>query len=338
MKANVLENFSWYTDRNASENSEPGIHHSYMKSLATALNYINGDIDPAWLMGSSAFAFRIFVNENLCPSAMSIFDFSAILPETIEQSGYHALYICRYWNDEANEQIRREEAQRAIIAGIDRRVPAVVWDVFDAEWGLIIGYDSARKVYHILTHRGEKSFLPFDRLGRNGIDILSVSIIGESNRRTREEIILNSLKTAVFHAEQNEWVERPKYQNGLAAYDLWASFYEKAAMIVEAGKGNNVKQDIWNYAAYYANHFYSARCYARDYLKIIANGDGLLTKAASCYERVSKLLKPIWYHMAINRNLHADTLGFLAQNIKEAKQSEEEGIQHIKAYLKKFSV
>jgi len=335
MESTELENLSWYTDQNAREKGEPGIQHSYMKSLATALNYINGDFDPVWLMGSSAFAFRIFVNENLCPSAMSIFDFSAILPEAIEQSGYHASYICRYWKDEANEKIRREEAHSAIIEGIDRKAPAVVWDIFDDEWGLITGYNLKRKLYHILTHRGEKSFLRFDRLGRNGIDILSVSIPGQSNQRNQNEIIMNSLKTAVSHAEQGEWTDRPKYQNGLAAYELWASIYEKAVMIIAAGKGNNIKQDIWNFAAYYANHYYSARCYARDYLKIIANRDDLLAQAASCYETVSILLRPVWYDMVINRNLNADRLRFLAQNIKEAKVSEEEGIQHIKAYLKK---
>jgi hypothetical protein len=67
---------------------------------------------------------------------------------------------------------------------------------------------------------------------------------------------LNSLKAAVVHAEQGEWTDRPRYQNGLAAYDLWASIYEKSAKIIEAGKGNNIKQDIWNFAAYYANHYY----------------------------------------------------------------------------------
>jgi hypothetical protein len=335
MKINILENISWYTDQTAREKGKPGIQHSYMKSLATALNYLNGDVDPVWLMGSSAFAFRIFINEILCPSAMSIFDFSKILPEAIEQSGYQAIYVCRYWKDEANEKTRREEAHSAIIECIDRKVPAVVWDIFDAEWGLIVGYDFEKKVFHTLTYRGEKSLLPFDKLGRNGINILSVAIMGESNQRTRGEIILNSLKAAVSHAEQGEWTDRPRYQNGLAAYVQWASFYEKAVMILDVGKGDNIKQDVWSFAAYNASHYYSARCYARDYLKSIANSDDLLTKATSCYETVSLLLKPVWYNMVINRNLSADTVKFLAQNIKEARKAEEKGVQHIKEYLKK---
>lgn len=34
------------------------------------------------------FAFRMFVSEILCPSAMSIFDFMKVFPEAFEQCGY----------------------------------------------------------------------------------------------------------------------------------------------------------------------------------------------------------------------------------------------------------
>jgi hypothetical protein len=331
----VLDNIAWYADPHAREKGEPGIQHSFMKSLATALHYVRNDLDPAWLMGSSAFAFRTYANEILCPSAMSVFDFSAILPEAIEQSGHRAVYVYRYWNDEANEEARRKESQAAIVAGIDRGAPAVVWDVFDAEWGLIVGYDLDEKRYQTLTHRGDKFVLPFDRLGRNGIDILSVSIPGPPNERIRNEIILNSLKAAAVHADQGEWTDRPHYQNGLAAYDLWSSCYEKAALIVDAGGVHNIKQDFWDHAAYYANHHYSARCYARDYLKMIAAGDKSLEKAASCYEMAATLLRPVWHDTVINLNLDADAVRSSAQKMKEAKVAEEKGVMHIKAFLQR---
>jgi len=333
MDSQLIQNLFWYTDQAAQDAGEPGIHHSYMKCLATALNFVEDDFDPVWLMGSSGFAFRLYINEKLCPSAMSIFDFSTVLPEAIEQAGYRAVYFGRYWNDEANEKIRREQAHNAIIAGIERNTPAVVWDIGDAEWGLIVGYNAREKMYHTLTHRGEPSTLPFARLGRNEIKILSVTIPGESNHRTRDEIILNALKTAVNHAEQKEWTDRPRYHNGLAAYDLWAEFYKKAAMLIAAGKRSNINQDIWDHAAYNASHHYSARCYARDFMKEIAAGDASLAAAASCYEKVASLLKSVWYAMVINRNLSADMLNFLAQKISEAKQVEEKGVQHINAYL-----
>ena len=74
----------------------------------------------------------------------------------------------------------------------------------------------------------------FGKLGQNNIKILSVAIPGEPNQRSREEIIHNSLRAAVAHAEQKEWADRPDYANGLPAYDMWALTHERWAMILDA--------------------------------------------------------------------------------------------------------
>jgi hypothetical protein len=146
-------------------------------------------------------------------------------------------------------------------------------------------------------------------------------------------MIRNSLIAAVNHAEQKEWTDRPKYQNGLPAYDLWASLFEIWAMIVEAGKEDNIHPEIWNFAAYYVGHHYSARCYAREYLKSIADGNDLLIKAASRYENVSSALQPVWDYFSQNKLIEARTLRILAENIKRVRVAEEAGVGFIKQYL-----
>lgn len=199
-----LDKITWFSDEAAARNGEPGIRHSYMASLATALNYICGEVDPVWLMGSSGFAFRISVSEILCPSAMSVFDWRKILPEALEQYGRRCTYVSRLWHEEELEEERRREAHEAIRSAIDRNVPAIVWDVADCEWGLITGYDDDASWYNVLTHKGQPSCLPYDRLGRNGIDILSVAIPGLPNQRGRDEVVISSLRGAVAHADQRE--------------------------------------------------------------------------------------------------------------------------------------
>ncbi|MHC4145177.1 MAG: hypothetical protein ACYSWW_11985 [Planctomycetota bacterium] len=87
MTTNVLEGIEWRADEAAKERMEPGICHSFMASLATSMNYIEGEVDFAWLMGVTGFAFRVFMNKNLCPSAMSMFNFSAVLPECWPRPG-----------------------------------------------------------------------------------------------------------------------------------------------------------------------------------------------------------------------------------------------------------
>ncbi len=65
MSANALDRIKWYVDEAAKERAEPGICHSFMASLATAVNYIKGNVDPVWLMGASGFAFRTFMKKCL---------------------------------------------------------------------------------------------------------------------------------------------------------------------------------------------------------------------------------------------------------------------------------
>jgi hypothetical protein len=324
----------WYTDRNAEQRAEPGVCHSFMASLATAINYIAGDLDPVWLMGSSSFAFRIMVNENLCPSAMSIFNWLVILPEAVENSGYSCTYISRMWEEGDKEAERREQAHVAIIDGLNAGRPAIAWDVSDAEWGLIIGYDDGRRVYHALSNTGKPVTLASDRLGRNGINILSVTIPQAPNGRTREEMIINSLRAAVNHAEEKEWMDRPKYRDGLPAYDQWSLIYDQGAMIADAGRGQNLPKDVLQFASYYAAHYCSARCYARDYLRMIGNGEPHLAEAAGHYDRVATFLKSVWESASQMKKLDdAALLRAISRSIKEAGAAEKEGIEEIKAYL-----
>ena len=334
MISNKLDNINLYVDSLSLKNNEPGIYHSYMGCLATSLNFISSELDPVWLMGSSAFAFRIFVNETMCPSAMSMFSFNEILPEAIEQAGYNCIYIERMWNENEKEEAKRIKAHKAIVEGIKVGIPAIVWDVSDAEWGLIVGYDDEKESYFTLSHQGKPLILPYIKLGNNGIDILSVSIPGEPNLRDRDQVIKNTLKAAVAHAEGKEWIdERPTYQNGIKAYDLWASIFEKWSWIVAAGKSDKIGVDIVYLACYYAGHYYSARCYARDFLKKIAQDDKNLKKASFAYDRVADFLKPLWLYFSKRKIPDTKLLKSFAQNIDNAKKFEKEGIEFIKKYL-----
>lgn len=333
MKPNALEGIKWYVDKTAEERAEPGIHHSFMASLATAVNYIEGDVDPVWLMGASGFAFRIFMNKCLCPSAMSMFDFGAILPEAVEQAGYRCRYVSRMWDEGALEGQRRQEACAAIAEGTEQCRPAIVWDVADCEWGLVTGYDDTRKVYITLTHAGKPSKLKYGRLGKNGIDILSVAIPREHNNRSRKDVVRKSLEMAVDHAEQREYIDRPDYQNGLAGFEMWAEVMDAGAMLADAGKLTCCGDDALRFAEYYAGCYYGARCYARDYLKMIADGDKHLSEAAACYEEVATCLRVVWKCFVKRQWPKAETFKELAQSIRDAKTAEKRAVALVKECL-----
>jgi len=333
MPAVLIDDIGWYTDTNAVKTGEPGIRHSYMAGVATTLNHIAQPFDPVWLMGAGGFAFRIMINETMCPSAMSVFNWRAVLPEVIEQAGYRCLHLSRLWDEEDQKFQRQRQAHEAIVGAIDRGVPSVVWDVCDSEWGVIIGYDSDKQSYVTLTHKGRPSSLPFDKLGQNGIDILSVIIPQEPNDRSKEEVVLNALTTAVAHAEQKEWTDRPGYQNGLAAYDYWALMFERWAMIVNRDDPDRIGADICTFAQYNAGHYYGARCYAREFLNNIAGRNAVLHRAASCYGSVASSLEPVWKNSPKSKKADPKILIELSLAIKEAKAAEEEGIAFLREYV-----
>ncbi|NIN70710.1 MAG: hypothetical protein GTO46_02000 [Gemmatimonadetes bacterium] len=333
MSLRRIEGIEWYVDRKAEEHGEPGIYHSYMASLATAINHVAGSLDPAWLMGSSGFAFRSFISQVFCPSAMSIFKWADVLPEAMEQAGYECEYISRMWDDGHLEDQRREEAHVALVEAVGRGVPAIVWDVADVEWGLIVGYDDDKRLYDVLSYVGKSTSLPYKKLGKNGIDVLSVAIPGRANGRNCEEIVLNSLRVAIAHADGEEWTERPDYQNGLAGLDLWATMYDRWAMLVGAGKGENLPLDLVDWAAYYAGHHYSARCYARDYLEAVAGESEPLRQAASSYATVACHLRPVWEHACEKRPPESVVLSSLADHIRDALLSEARAIDYIREHV-----
>jgi len=323
MAARILDNIAWYVDSAAKGKGEPGLYNTYMASLATALDYVGDKVDPAWLMGTSAFAFRTLVNEVMCPSAMSVFSWEPILPETVEQASRCCIYIGDVSGDRATREEKTAKAHQEIRKAIDRGVPPIVWDLQIPEWGLIIGYDDGTRNYSTLTGHEEIGTTPFDSLGQKNVKLLSVAILGEPNSRSREQIILSSLRTAVRHAEQKEWQDRPKYIDGPAAYDLWAS-------IIEPGKNDKTN---FGFAKYYAGHYFAARAYARDYLSQIADGNETLLKAASAYGRAASFLKPAWHRFSAEEKPSDDVLASLAQSIRKAKTAEEEGIALVREYL-----
>jgi len=323
MTARRLEGVTLYIDEEAGRRGEPGLWNSYVASLAGALKHMGEPVDPVWLMGAGGFAFRIIVNEVMCPSAMSVFDWTAILPEAVEQAGRSCSYVGRYWHEEEVEEERRLQAHREIYTAVDRGVPAIVWDVHVPEWGLLTGYDLDEEGYDTAGCDGKTGSMPFAELGRREIKILSVTVPGEPNGRGREEVIRRSLEAAVRHAKGKEWTERPKYVDGPGAYGLWAS-------IIEPGGDERTE---YRFGRYYAGSWCGARCYARDYLQRLAEEDTRLRDAAALYGRVAELLLPVWERFSREDKPEEAARVLLARRMREAGEVEREGAKLLERWL-----
>ncbi len=204
------------------------------------------------IIAASGFAFRMWADaEQLCPSAMSIWEFSK-QKEWFENSGLTCGYIERLWGQEEHEEERRMEAVELIKNSIDRGVAAVVWDIGNCEWGILSGYDDVEQTFFALQIDGSEGTVPFEKLGRFEIPILSVLAVTGKEEKTKEQMLSDTKKLAAAHLRGEEWCENAK---GLAAYGTIASFITEK---LSADTAWNLEYYLGTYAAlkWYAWKFF----------------------------------------------------------------------------------
>ncbi len=334
MPGKNLGDVAWYTGPRAAAVGEPDTVHSYAASLATALSALGEEVDLSWLMGVTGFAFRTWAHESLCPSAMNAFDWSRILPEAVRQMECDCLCVIRLWDEAQWAEARRCQAHEAVVEAIGAGRPAIAWNVLDAEWGLITGYDDDARRYRVIGVGGRRGTLAYGRLGANGVNILGVCIPwGESGRR-RTETLRNSLTAALAHADQKEWVDRSRYHDGPRAYDVWATAFDRWAAKVRAGDTGNLNADLPRRAEYYARTYLPARRHARNFLRQAAGGNRELCLAADAFAGAAASLKAVWRQTPARIDEDSRLLSGIADDIRQAKAKDEEGVEHIRSALK----
>ncbi len=303
-----------------------GFADPFRQSLVTVSSILKGEADPTWVMGSSAFAFRIVVHNRLCWSARDWWDWNTIGPETIEQLGYH----CKAFTYEEDLPKRRPEIRDRIATVIDSGGLVIAWQIQPFSWGIITGYDDVTREYNAIGFHpkqepsGAACSVSYDKIGKAIITKLFLLIPGEPNGRTREDIIRRSLAAAVAHAEGEEAQDRPLYESGLAAFEQWARALDPSS------EGTDYDAACWN-----ARLNYRSRCYARDYLDKIKADDPDLAKAHQAYVRVADLLNLVSAEFPTRNEKRPadDVLRRAAANIRAAGKAETEGIGHLKDYL-----
>jgi len=325
----TLENVRCYKDHDARERGEPDAMHSFVMSLAMALNHGGYVVDPIWLMGASGFAFRIWTQWRLQPSAMNSFDWSAILVPSVERTGFSCTHVYRRYDDLESEQAKRCEAHEVIADSIGRGIPAIVWDPTDPPvWNLVYGYNDFTESYDVIATWGYHTTLSYRELGQRDVAGLSVMAVGEPNGLTEAAAFRESLVTAVAHAEEREQPSRPRLATGLTAFDWWADLLEP---------GTLPDHDL-QFADYCGVTYCAARCYARDYLDRFAHGDSRLEDASAAYREAACELLDVWRTFDREKRPPDQRLAELAAGVRRARTAEENAIESIKQYLAASSV
>ena len=224
-----------------------GYLFSLAKSLSAVLRCGGYEEYAEDIIAASGFAFRTWAAADLCPSAMSIWEFKKQKP-WVENGGLICRYVERMWGEDAVEKERREEAIQLIRESVDRGMAAVAWDISGAEWGIITGYDEENRILYTRKTDDSEDQIPYDRLGQLELPILSVLTVAGSAPKDDKQLVADTKALIASHLRGEEWCDNAQ---GIAAYDT----------LIEFIRDKLTPDVVWN-LEYYLGTYAALRFYA----------------------------------------------------------------------------
>lgn len=209
-------------------------------ALESALRAAGDSITTPWVMGVTALAFRLSLlvedGQVAAPGSESAFD-----PERMTRSlrglGRKAEIVYAGHGSPAWER-RREEAITRVQNGIDRGVPAVVYDLHLPQFGVVKGYDDRARVWYVSTFMSGQygETLPLARwpVPERGSPIVAV-LPGDRAKVDQRRAAAGAILAAITHAEEGEPGERRDNFHGYAAYERWAAAFVAGEPVSASG-------------------------------------------------------------------------------------------------------
>lgn len=230
-----------------------GYLFSLAKCFAAALKHSRYEAYAEDIIAASGFAFRMWVNPQLCLSAISIWELRQQKP-WFENSGLICNYVERLWGEDAIVEERRlATAIELIRTSVNDGIAAVAWDLSGYQWGIITGYDDENRRFFTLKIDGSEDSIPYESLGKLEIPMLSVLTVTGAVGKSPEAILNDTKKLALSHLNGEEWSE--DNAKGLAAYDVLITFIKEKLSVDITG---NLEYYLGTYAAlkWYAWKFF----------------------------------------------------------------------------------
>ncbi len=283
-----------------------GYLHTLAKSVAAILCHSSLSAAAEDVVAAAGFAHRMWVAADLCPSAMSIWDFSR-QTAWFANAGLSCDYVSRMWEEGAFEEERRTAAITQIKSGIDRGIGSTAWDVGRCEWGIIRGYDDTEALLEVLKPDGNTVTLQYDRLGNLDIPILSVLTPRAYEPKPADILVRDTITLAASHLRGEEW--SGGNVSGMAAYDTLIA-------CVESGEFDSA----WN-LDYYLGTYAALKSHAAAFYDRHRADHPSCDALTAEYRTVSDA----WHHAyrcKISDTGHTDKRGVILNALRTAQSAE----------------
>jgi len=279
---------------------EYGFTHSYVKALkAGSASMVDLPIETYATL--SGFALRTVVHKDLCPSAMSVFDWE-LLSKAAEDIGFETKVITRLWDEDHLELEKRTEAHKMIIESTN---PVITWDASVPEWEIITTFDSVNNSYTGISVKGDPINLPIDKLGRREIPVLFVMELTSWIKPTN--IIEKILQIIINHNEGSEAIATPDYLEGYQAYDHWIE------------KMKTITEDDWD-SRYYFETYAIMKKHASKYFQVLLTDNSNLKKMSQCFDDLANLFGQLLDQRKTSS--YPNNKNEIIRNLKKAKELE----------------
>ncbi|MFK7692795.1 hypothetical protein [Paenibacillus sp. HJGM_3] len=186
------------------------------------------DLSRTDIMGLTAHAFRIIVDrEEVEVGSYSFFDWQLRHAEALRNLGFTVRTTGKQ-NHVSPTPEELETALEMIQTSLDAGIPALSWDLFIPEWGVIYGYDDETRMLQCRDVRRDGE-MPYEKLGRGEVTELYLLTITDSKPVDRQTMLRGALKLALEHAHIQQFPveESAGHANGLAAFDAWIHALER---------------------------------------------------------------------------------------------------------------
>jgi hypothetical protein len=178
------------------------------------------------VMGLTGHAFRMNIDpEKINVAGPTSFPGGYILRRNLCNLGFTSCLA------DAEAPIAQEKIERTIALiqqSIDQGVPAICFDLFTPEFGLIYGYDDDLQVFYA-KDVSKDGTLTYAEFADPKINLLFVTTISESLPHSKYEMLRMCLDMVVEHSRGREWthVFKDRFAQGLAGYDAWIAVMER---------------------------------------------------------------------------------------------------------------
>lgn len=202
------------------------------------------------VMGYTSWAFRI----NIHARTVNIGGPYASLSwgEVFRQGMMNLGYNCKSIGEPNLTPPSPQQLQEALLfvqSSIDNGIPALAWDLFVPEFGIIYGYDDRQQLLNC-KDTAEDGLLPYYKLGRGRIGELFVLGVIDTFEVDETVALRGALDMIIEHAfkHQPRHDEEP-YRNGLAGYEAWIqAFLSQSVEVIGNAYNALVVSDAREYA------------------------------------------------------------------------------------------